>query len=219
MKDSGTSLSQLGIRGSDVPRKAKRVLDQIGSAMGLVILSPLMILIGILIKLDSSGPILYRQKRLGCGGAPFDIFKYRTMYSPPGLSDLQEEEEVPYDPDWFRLQKIYDDPRITRVGRILRKTSLDELPQLWNVVRGEMSLVGPRPILPLQRSLYADYYSNYIQARPGMTGLWQVSGRNLLSFSERVDWDQQYLENWSFVLDLQILARTVSAVVRGVGAY
>lgn len=177
-----------------------------------------MILIGILIKLDSPGPILYRQMRLGRGGIPFNIFKFRTMYSSPGLSYLQEEEDL-LDPEWFHYQKTYNDRRITWVGRFLRKTSLDELPKLWNVLRGEMSLVGPRPILPLRRSLYAENYSDYIQVRPGMTGLWQVSGRNLLSFSERIYWDQQYLENLSFVLDLQILARTVVAVTWGVGAY
>jgi lipopolysaccharide/colanic/teichoic acid biosynthesis glycosyltransferase len=199
---------------------AKRTLDLGGALLALFIFSPLMVLIGILIKLDSPGPVLFKQKRLGRGGEYFYILKYRTMLKMPrSLRELQTAGVSSLEPDWVKYQKLYNDPRVTWAGRILRRMSLDELPQVWNVLRGEMSLVGPRPILVEQRILYGDDYYNYIQVRPGMTGLWQVSGRNKLSFSERVSWDQRYIQTWSFGLDLRILARTVFTVIRGEGAF
>jgi lipopolysaccharide/colanic/teichoic acid biosynthesis glycosyltransferase len=198
----------------------KRLLDLFGALIGLIILSPLMSLLGILIKFDSPGPILYKQLRVGRGELPFNIVKYRTMHeAEEDILDHQLVGDPSLKLSWEKYQKIIDDPRVTRVGRILRRTSLDELPQLWNVLRGEMSLVGPRPILPEQVELYGENFTTYSQVRPGMTGLWQVSGRNMLSLLERAEWDREYIQTWSLLLDFQILVRTVWAVVRGDGAY
>ncbi len=188
--------------------------------MGLIILSPLLLLVAAVIRLDSRGPALFRQIRVGRGGRDFEMLKFRTMQ----LGAEEELEEVIREaPDHLvtaqQYQKILQDPRLTRLGSYLRRSSIDELPQLWNVLKGEMSLVGPRPFLPHQREYYGEIYSDYILARPGMTGLWQVSGRSRLSFTERVELDARYLHNWSLWLDLRILARTVWVVVHGEGAY
>ncbi len=188
--------------------------------MGLIILSPLLLLVAAVIRLDSRGPALFRQIRVGRGGRDFEMLKFRTMQ----LGAEEELEEVIHGaPDHLvttqQYQKILQDPRLTRLGRNLRRSSIDELPQLWNVLKGEMSLVGPRPFIPHQRSYYGDTFYDYIRFRPGMTGLWQVSGRSRLSFMERVQLDEYYLHNWSVWLDLRILARTIWVVMRGEGAY
>jgi len=148
------------------------------------------------------------------------MLKYRTMDCSSEWQLAQMiNEDIIYQQIWATYQKFPVDPRLTRLGRFLRRFSLDELPQLINVLRGDMSLVGPRPILPEQRALYGSAFSGYIQVRPGLTGLWQVNGRNLISFADRVYWDQLYLENRSLALDAAILVRTVGVVLHGVGAY
>lgn len=198
----------------------KRPMDLIGSAVLLVLTFPLTGLIALLIKLDSAGPVIYRQIRVGKDGTLFEILKFRSMVcgADEGI-DLHLNNNPDLRLGWERFQKLLHDPRLTRIGRVLRRLSLDELPQLWNVIRGEMSLVGPRPIFPDQRPLYGRAIDEYIQMRPGMTGLWQVSGRNRLSFSERVRCDVDYHRRRSLWLDIRILARTAWVVLSREGAF
>ena len=178
------------------------------------------LLLGLAIRLDSPGPALYRQRRLGKGGRTIFIYKFRTMVSNADavLHDyLETQPELRA--EWERDQKLRHDPRITRMGRFLRKTSLDELPQLLNVLRGEMSLVGPRPIVDNEKEKYGLVYENYCRVRPGITGLWQVSGRNNTTYEERVSMDDYYVTNWSVWMDLWILGKTPLVVLTGYGAY
>lgn len=184
--------------------------------VGLVVLLPVLLLIAALIKLDTRGPVLFFQTRNGIGGRPFRLVKFRTM--APGaedlLIDLTDRNEGA-----GLLFKIRRDPRVTRVGRVLRRLSLDELPQLWNILVGQMSLVGPRPPLPCEVEKYDDNEWRRLLVKPGLTGLWQVNGRSELSWEESIRLDLYYVENLSPVLDLTILLRTVGAVTGGRGAY
>jgi len=194
----------------------KRVSDIVFSLAGLILFSPLMLLIALAIKLDSPGPVLFKQIRVGKGGQEFVFYKFRSMYQGaeeerPQLADLDEVAGPTF--------KIRHDPRCTRVGRILRRTSLDELPQLYNVLRGEMSLVGPRPALPSEVEQYKEWHQRRLEISPGITGLWQVSGRSQLTFDEMCLLDIYYLENWSPLLDLKIALKTIPAVLAGTGAY
>jgi exopolysaccharide biosynthesis polyprenyl glycosylphosphotransferase len=202
----------------DVPQLAiKRTMDLILVTVGLMAIWPLLLLIAMAIKLDSRGPVLFRQTRAGLGGRPFGMFKFRTMRV--GAEDqkhlYQHLNEYP-DP---RLFKIKDDPRVTRLGRLLRRSSLDELPQLLNVLRGQMSLVGPRPCTPDELQHYAEKHRARLFVMPGITGPWQVSGRNeILDFEHVVRLEIDYIESWSIVKDLLILLKTVPAIFRR-GAY
>jgi Undecaprenyl-phosphate galactose phosphotransferase WbaP len=181
---------------------------------------PLCLLIALAVKIDSRGPVLYRQTRLGRRGRPFTAFKFRSMVKNADET-LQDYLARHSDrrKEWNATQKLKHDPRITRIGRFLRRTSLDELPQLLNVLRGEMSLVGPRPCMPDQACLYDWVWEFYKRVRPGITGQWQISGRNRLSFKERTMMNAYYIRNWSVWLDLYILIKTIPIVVRGDGAY
>ena len=215
-----TTLELLYLSTTLAPKRAKRAIDILMAFILLVIAAPFVALILALIRLDSPGPALYRQWRIGAGGRPFRILKLRSMVDGAeyGL-ESHLEANLNLRDDWQRYQKLHDDPQLTLIGRFLRRWSLDELPQLWNVLIGEMSLVGPRPILPSQREIYGAKLKLYAQVKPGMTGLWQVSGRNRTSFAERVDWDARYVQSWSLGLDLLILLRTLGVVLRGDGAY
>jgi exopolysaccharide biosynthesis polyprenyl glycosylphosphotransferase len=195
----------------------KMAMDRVLAAGGLLVISPLLVLIALAVKLTSPGPVLFRQTRVGMNGRPFTMLKYRTMcQDAEALKATLVEQNVH---DSGTLFKIKDDPRITRVGRVLRKYSLDELPQLINVARGEMSLVGPRPPLPDEVAKYpADSMRRFV-VRPGITGLWQVSGRSDLDPVESARLDTHYVENWTFELDVKILVRTAKVVVLGSGAY
>jgi Undecaprenyl-phosphate galactose phosphotransferase WbaP len=201
-------------------RRAKRVLDLFLTVVGGLMISPLLIAMVILVKLDSSGPAFYGHRRLGAEGKHFRCWKFRTMHTN---AEQLLDEFLQGNPDlraeWEQNFKLRDDPRVTRVGRFLRKTSLDELPQLWNVLRGEMSLVGPRPIVDAEIPKYGTVYEMYRRIRPGISGFWQVSGRSDTNYNERVQLDAYYVRNWSVWLDLVILARTVRIVVLGRGAY
>ncbi|MBM0125617.1 exopolysaccharide biosynthesis polyprenyl glycosylphosphotransferase [Pimelobacter simplex] len=194
----------------------KHLLDRTIAALALLVLSPLLLTLALAIRLDSPGPAFFRQTRIGRDDAPFTMWKLRTMDCGPddAVLDLVELNEAS-----GPLFKIRQDPRITRVGRWLRRTSLDELPQLVNVVFGQMSLVGPRPALPSEVAEYLPDVRHRLVVRPGMTGLWQVSGRSDLSWDETVRLDQQYVDNWSLLLDARILLRTAGAVLSGRGAY
>ncbi|WP_088892744.1 undecaprenyl-phosphate galactose phosphotransferase WbaP [Leptolyngbya ohadii] len=202
------------------PRFARFLIDLIATLLGGVVLLPMIVIIAVLIKLDSPGPIFYGQTRIGQGGEEFKAWKFRTMvqHADRALKDYLEAHPELRE-EWGRDQKLRYDPRVTRVGRFLRRTSLDELPQLWNILRGEMSLVGPRPIVEEEIPRYGDKFSLYTKVVPGLTGLWQVSGRNNVTYEERVSLDAYYVRNWSVWLDLYILARTVWVVVTGEGAY
>lgn len=199
-----------------VARCAKRVVDIVAALVGCVLLAPLLVGIGIAIMVDSGRPVFYRQWRIGRHGRRFRIWKFRTMTAD---ADRRRAELVPRNESGGPLFKIRDDPRVTGVGRLLRRCSLDELPQLWNVLVGHMSLVGPRPPLREEMLCYAKETRRRLLVRPGMTGLWQVSGRADLTWQEGVELDLYYVDNWSFPADLAILCRTVRAVVVGRGAY
>jgi exopolysaccharide biosynthesis polyprenyl glycosylphosphotransferase len=194
----------------------KRVIDLTLSLVGLLVLWPFFLLVGIAIKVDSRGPVFFKQERVGEEHERFQIVKFRTMRkgAERELDDLREVNEA--DGPIF---KIREDPRVTRVGRFLRQTSLDELPQLINVIRGEMSLVGPRPPIPEEVAQYKPWHMKRLAVPPGITGLWQVSGRSELTFDEMVLLDLYYIEHWSPWLDLALLLRTVPKVVAGDGAY
>ncbi len=198
----------------------KRTMDICIAGLILLLLSPLMMLISVLIVLESPGGMFYRQRRLGKGGQEFDMLKFRTM--------CQDADAVLYtylaqnparQHEWDQYQKLQNDPRITHVGRLLRRLSLDELPQFWNVLIGEMSIVGPRPIMLNQRDLYGENYKYYIRVVPGITGLWQISGRNYTTFADRTKFDMEYVSNWSTWEDIHIIIRTAWILLRREGAY
>ncbi len=201
-------------------RRTKRALDLFGVVVGGLLVSPLLLAVVVSVKLSSPGPVFYHQRRIGRGGKHFCCWKFRTMRTDAErLLDEYLRNAPGLRAEWERDQKLRHDPRVTRVGRFLRKTSLDELPQLWNVLRGEMSLIGPRPIVDAEVSKYGDMYELYRRVLPGMSGLWQVSGRSNTSYGERVALDVYYVRNWSVWLDLVILARTVKIVVLRGGAH
>ncbi|MEL6937235.1 MAG: exopolysaccharide biosynthesis polyprenyl glycosylphosphotransferase, partial [Cyanobacteria bacterium J06636_28] len=202
------------------PKLTKSLLDQCLTLLVGIISLPLIVLIALTIRLDSRGPIFYRQTRIGRRGRPFKAWKFRTMV--PNADQVLKEYLISHPElrtNWAQDRKLKYDPRITRLGRWLRRTSLDELPQLWNVLRGEMSLVGPRPIVHDEVKLYEEKFELYTQVLPGLTGLWQVSGRNNITYQERVNLDAYYVRNWSVWLDIYILIRTVWVVLMGDGAY
>jgi lipopolysaccharide/colanic/teichoic acid biosynthesis glycosyltransferase len=223
------------IRASDLPienacdvplrmPRSKRVLDLALASACLVLLSPLLAVVAVMVRLTSPGPALFRQTRLGRGQQPFVLYKFRTMYA--GSSDDVHRQYVvqlltldqPATGGRHGLYKLEDDTRITKVGRLLRRTSIDELPQLFNVIRGEMSLVGPRPALPWESELIGPAHARRFLVSPGLTGLWQVSGRNSLTMKEGLDLDIEYVNRQSFTLDLSILLRTVPVVLSTTGA-
>lgn len=197
-------------------RVVKDLVDRIGALALLVLFGPLLLVVALCVRVTSRGPVLFRQVRVGRDGSEFRIFKFRSMYvdAEARLAELRHLNE--HDGVLFKMR---DDPRVTPVGRWLRRLSLDELPQLLNVIAGQMSLVGPRPPLPSEVAAYADDVRRRLAVKPGMTGLWQVSGRSDLSWEETVRLDLRYVENWSLSLDLVILLRTMTAVVRSSGAY
>ena len=195
----------------------KRVADLVGATVGLLVLAPVLLAIAAVIKLDSHGPVIFRHRRIGTGGRPFFMLKFRTMVDGaealrPSLAHLNHSG----DPRFF---KIPNDPRISRVGGWLRRWSLDELPQLWNVLTGAMSLVGPRPFPESDFMEYQVHHFARLGAKPGITGLWQVNGRSdIVAFEEVVALDTKYVQDWSLLLDIKILLKTVPAVVRRKGA-
>jgi exopolysaccharide production protein ExoY len=224
----GTSVNSPSIAGSAVGTSAscrtnhpvKRTLDVAGAVLGILFLSPLLLVVATLVKLTDGGSIFYGHKRVGRYGREFRCWKFRTMVQNGDevlerhLADNPEARQ-----EWLATRKLQDDPRVTRVGGVLRKLSLDELPQLLNIVTGEMSIVGPRPVVSDELRYYGSHAHCYLRARPGLTGLWQVSGRNDVSYDARVAFDRQYVENWTFVSDLSIIARTIPAVCLSRGSY
>lgn len=205
-------------------RLIKRTFDTFTAIVALTLLSPLLLIVAIVIKLDSPGPVFYRQPRVGENGRLFTMFKFRSMKTGNNASVHRQhvakliQENLSVDQFGGKSLKLENDPRITWVGKIIRKTSIDELPQLINILRGEMSLVGPRPPLPYEVELYQDWHKRRLEALPGVTGIWQIKGRNRVSFDEMVRMDIEYIETQSFWLDVKILLQTPIAVIAGIGA-
>jgi len=199
----------------------KRAFDILVSWTLLILGVPLFFIIALLIKLTSRGPVVYKQIRLGKDGKPFYFYKFRSMYmnSNPEIHKNYVIDLIKNNKSYERVYKLKNDPRITPLGRFLRRFSLDELPQLLNVLKGEMSLVGPRPPLPYEVEHYKPWQKKRLTVKPGITGLWQVSGRTLLPFEKMVKLDIEYIENHSFTLDLVIFFRTIPTIISGRGAF
>jgi exopolysaccharide biosynthesis polyprenyl glycosylphosphotransferase len=195
----------------------KRLLDVTASLIVLLLLSPLLALVALLVKLTSSGPVIFRQERAGMSGRGFTLYKFRTMRQGAELERAALESKNEMDGPVF---KIKEDPRVTGLGKFLRKTSIDELPQLWNVLKGDMSLVGPRPLPVYEVEKFERWQRRRMTMRPGITCLWQVMGRNRVTdFAEWMKLDLDYVDRWSLGLDVKILLKTVPAVLGGRGAY
>jgi lipopolysaccharide/colanic/teichoic acid biosynthesis glycosyltransferase len=209
----------LGTAGLDSTQATiKRCVDLVVAVIGLVITAPVLALLAILVKLDSRGPVLFPQTRVGLGGRPFRMLKLRTMHE--GAEEEKESVSHLNASGDQRLFKIPEDPRVTRLGAVIRRWSLDELPQILNVLAGDMSLVGPRPFFESDLDDYEAHHFHRLAVKPGLTGLWQVSGRSdIVDFEEVVRLDSYYIEHWSLGLDLRILARTIPTVVMRRGAY
>lgn len=212
--------AELGLRrlrpdtGVPVGGGVKRAVDLLIASVALVVALPVMALVALLIKVTMGGAVIFAHERIGYGGRRFRCYKFRTML-PDGDRLLEEylARHTEHRRTWETFQKLPEDPRTTPLGNILRKSSLDELPQLINVLMGEMSIVGPRPVTTAELGRYGGYRKLYLQARPGLTGLWQVSGRNLLDYRKRVRLDAAYVRSWSLALDLRIILRTIPAVL------
>ncbi len=195
---------------------SKRIIDLVGALLGMIVVLPLGLLVALMIKLDSRGPALFCQTRMGRHGRPFKMLKFRTMYldAEERLDDLLHANPA-LRAEYETYHKLQNDPRVTWIGRLLRKFSLDELPQLWNVIRGEMSLVGPRPYLPRERHKMNGAERVILNVTPGLTGYWQVHARNGVCFQERLEMDIHYIQVRSMWMDLTLMARTVSVVLHG----
>jgi len=200
-------------------RCVKRLLDIVMVCSFLPCLVPLLLIVAVIVRISSPGPILYRQRRIGRFGSEFELWKFRSMYV--NGDEILHHHLLANDEaarEWRQTRKLKMDPRVTKLGRLLRRTSLDELPQFINVLAGDMSLVGPRPIVSAEKAQYRDAYFFYASARPGLTGLWQVSGRSNLSYHQRVALDEVYIRRWNLALDIQILWRTARVVWQSKGA-
>ena len=201
-------------------RLFKRIFDITATVIGGILILPVIAIVAILIYLDSPGPIVFGHKRVGQGGKEFPCYKFRSMV--PNAQEALEiylKENPEAREEWERDFKLKDDPRVTKIGKFLRKTSLDELPQLWNVLIGDMSLVGPRPIVRAEVEKYGEYINDFYLVPPGITGVWQVSGRSDTTYEERVLMDSWYVHNWSVWIDIVYLVKTVFAVIKSKGAY
>ncbi|MBV9211475.1 MAG: sugar transferase, partial [Acidobacteria bacterium] len=212
---------------SNAARLTKRAFDILIATLALALLSPFWLVVALLIKLDSKGPVFYKQERVGMDGRLFLFYKFRTMTA--GADDASHRDYLKQyiageagtnlGDKQKPVYKLHNDARVTRLGRVLRRLSLDELPQLLNVLRGDMSIVGPRPPIPYEVEAYELWHRKRLDMKPGLTGLWQVSGRNRLPFEEMVRLDLFYIENWSLLLDLKIILRTLPVMLRGDDAY
>jgi lipopolysaccharide/colanic/teichoic acid biosynthesis glycosyltransferase len=198
---------------------AKRAIDIVGALVFFLVCGPLYLLVALGVRISMGRPIHFWQNRLGAQGQRFRFYKFRSMVhnSDHVLDEFLSRNDMART-EWDTFQKLEKDPRITPIGQMIRKMSLDELPQFWNVLKGDMSLVGPRPCMERQKSLYGKNWEHYCTMRPGITGLWQVSGRNKLPYAKRVELDAYYVSNWSLWLDIKILFKTVRTVITGDGS-
>lgn len=213
--------SNVSARAKGRPAQAiKRFMDIFLCLMGIPFILPLGIILALCICLDSRGAPIYRQERIGKDGKSFMLYKFRTMVRDADqILETYLENNPELAKEWAENQKLKNDPRLTTAGRFLRKTSLDELPQILNILQGNMTLVGPRPIVADETSRYGRYFQEYCEVYPGLTGLWQTSGRNNTTYAQRVAYDHYYINNWTIWLDLWILARTIPVTLKGYGAY
>ncbi len=208
-------------------RVAKRLFDIVGASIGLVASLPIFIVVGLIIKItDPKGPVFYKHRRVSRFGTMFEAYKLRSMYWKFSTSSKSKKSEIDFFremgredliKEWQKNQKVKNDPRIMPIGNFTRKTSIDELPQLWNVLKGELSLIGPRPVTKVELERYKTASSIFLSVKPGITGLWQVSGRNETTFEERISLDLYYVQHWSFWMDLKIIYRTVIVMLTGKG--
>ena len=199
---------------------AKRVVDMVVAFAAIIALIPLLVGCCVVVLATSPGPIFFRHRRIGFEGREFGCLKFRTMVVDAErklLEHLANDLDALH--EWRSVQKLRNDPRVTPIGHFLRRTSLDELPQLFNVIMGDMSIVGPRPITPQEIKKYKEHFRGYTNARPGITGLWQVNGRTSTTYAERVAYDLEYVHNWSLVRDLRIMCVTIVRMLDGSGAY
>lgn len=217
--DAGFSLPQVTSR-YNADSITKRLFDISAALAGLIVLLPLFLIVMFLVKLSDGGSVFYGHKRIGRNGREFYCLKFRTMVrnGDEVLNSYLSSHPAAWK-EWSETRKLQQDPRITPVGAVLRKLSLDELPQLLNILRGDMSVVGPRPVVRSELAYYGPSAPIYLLSRPGLTGLWQVSGRNNVSYAARVEFDRQYVENWSLASDFVIIARTIPAVCLSRGSF
>ena len=194
----------------------KRLIDIIGSLIGIILLSPLYIIIAILIKFDSPGKVVFGHTRKGKGGKDIKVYKFRTMYS--NASEIFESFTPEQKEEYYTNFKLDNDPRVTKLGGFLRKTSLDELPQLFNILKGDMTIIGPRPIVEKEISKYGDKAEKLFSVVPGLAGYWQANGRSDTTYEERVEMDMYYIDHMCFTLDAKILFQTIFSVLKGEGA-
>ncbi len=204
---------------SSVQRGVKRFVDVVGALFFFLLFGPIYLVVALCVLVTMGYPVHYWQNRLGKQGQRFRFYKFRSMVhnSDDVLDEFLSKNDMART-EWDTFQKLEKDPRVTPLGQFIRKLSLDEIPQFWNVLKGDMSLVGPRPCMERQRSLYGDRWGHYCAVKPGITGLWQVSGRNRLPYAKRVELDAYYVENWSVWLDTKIFFKTFSAVITGEGS-
>ena len=216
LESKAVSLNKEQIKSRFMYHSIKRIFDFMAAICGVIILSPVMLVIAILIKVEDHGPVFYKQVRVGKNGKKFKMYKFRSMFvnADKMLAKLKEQNDVE-----GPMFKMKDDPRITKVGHFIRKHSLDELPQFLNVIKGDMSLVGPRPPLPSEVAEYSDYDKQRLYVTPGCTGLWQATERNEVGFSEMVQLDIQYIQRASFMFDLWIIWKTVEIIIKPNGSY
>lgn len=216
LKSKVTLLNRDKIKSRFIYHSVKRVFDFLAATCGLIILSPLMLVIAILIKIEDHGPVFYKQIRVGKNGKKFKMYKFRSMFvnADQILEKLKEQSDV--EGPMFKMKK---DPRVTKIGHFIRKHSLDELPQFFNVIKGDMSLVGPRPPLPAEVAEYSDYDKQRLYVIPGCTGLWQATERNEVGFNEMVQLDIEYIKKADFLFDLWIIWKTIEVMVKPNGSY
>ena len=203
-------------RGTTFYLIVKRTIDILGALIGLVLLSPIFLIVAIAIKLDSKGPIIFGHNRKGLHGKDIKVYKFRTMYenSQEIFNNFTKEQKE----EFYKNFKLENDPRVTKIGDFLRRTSIDELPQLINILNGSMSIVGPRPIVQKEIDLYGDYANKLFSVVPGLTGYWQANGRSYTTYEERIKMDMYYIDNRGFWLDFKIIIKTFGSVLKGEGA-
>ena len=216
LESKAVSLNKKQIKSRFMYHSIKRIFDFMAAICGVIILSPVMLVIAIVIKVEDHGPVFYKQVRVGKNGKTFKMYKFRSMFvnADQMLAKLKEQNDVE-----GPMFKMRDDPRVTKIGHFIRKHSLDELPQFLNVIKGDMSLVGPRPPLPSEVAEYSDYDKQRLYVTPGCTGLWQATERNEVGFNEMVQLDIQYIQRASFMFDLWIIWKTVEIIIKPNGSY
>ena len=216
--DNMTDFNDIGevTRGTTFYLIVKRTIDILGALIGLVLLSPIFLIVAIAIKLDSKGPIIFGHTRKGLHGKDIKVYKFRTMYenSQEIFNNFTKEQKE----EFYKNFKLENDPRVTKIGDFLRRTSIDELPQLINILNGSMSIVGPRPIVQKEIDLYGDYANKLFSVVPGLTGYWQANGRSDTTYEERIKMDMYYIDNRGFWLDFKIIIKTFGSVLKGEGA-